>query len=208
MTSYTLFGQAGGTTLTVDTSAYTMGVAFTVSQDCTLDALWWNSPAGAGSLPSQIALYQITGAGTGTLIHNEVPSWSGAAGSGWVRAAFASPPALTAGTHYKAAIGNFSGASFYGGTSAYWTTGPGSAGISNGPLSAPSNAASVDGQDTFTTGVALAYPATSVGANYWIDPEVTPSGYISISQGRHNMVIAAAANSLVQGANHAGQGAT
>lgn len=176
MTAYTLFGQpANPATLTSDSADYTMGVQFSVSQaGCTLTAVWFWSAPGAAGLPETIALWAVTGQ---SLVHSETASWSGAAGSGWVKATFASPPSLTASTAYKASVFSNSGNFFYSGTSHYWDTGAGSAGITNGPLSAPSNAGAAQGQDTFTSGSVMAYPATSFNAsNYWVDPEITTGG--------------------------------
>jgi Domain of unknown function (DUF4082) len=171
---WTLFGQAGGAgAAAADTAAYTMGVQFSVSKAGTLQAVWFNSPPGAVSLPSSIALYQVTGPGAGTLVASQVAAWSGAAGSGWVRAAFTVPPALTAGQAYKACVGNFDGNFFYGATASYWSSGPGAGGVTSGPVSAPANGGADGGQDTFTQAAVLSYPASSFNAsNYWVDPEV------------------------------------
>lgn len=179
MTAYTLFSQpANPASLTDDSADYTMGVQFSVNQSgCTLTAVWFWSAPGAGALPDTIALYAVTGA---SLVHSETASWSGAAGSGWVRAAFSSPPSLTSGTNYKAAIFENTGNFFYSGTPHYWDTGPGAGGITNGPLSAPANSGADGGQDTFTNSSSLSYPSTSFNAaNYWVDPEVSHSGGLS-----------------------------
>lgn len=175
MTVYTLFGQAAtGTALTVDPTSYTLGVQFSVSQPgATLTGVWFYSAATAPVLPQTIALYAVSGA---SLVHSESASWSGAAGSGWVRAAFASPPSLTSGTSYKACVLQNTGANWYSHTSNYWDVGAGSGGVTNGPLSAPNNAGGDGGQDTFTQSAVLSYPVTSFNAtNYWVDPEVTAS---------------------------------
>jgi Domain of unknown function (DUF4082) len=185
VTKYTLFSQTGGGTLTSDANDYTMGVQFSVSQACTLTGIWWYSVSGATALPGTIALYSVSGGGSGTLVHSETPSWSGAAGSGWVNAEFSSPPSLTASTNYKACVG-ISGVAgnWYSSTSNYWSSGAGSGGITNGPLSAPNNAGGDGGQDTFHAGATLTYPATSFSAgNYWVDPEVQPSGAANTATG-------------------------
>jgi Domain of unknown function (DUF4082) len=176
--TYTLFSQATHGALVSDTSAYTMGVQFTVSTPATLAAVWFYSDTGAVLLPQTIALYAVSGT---SLVHSEGTtgspvSWSGAAGSGWIRAAFASPPSLTASTGYKAAVFDETGAAgnWYSITSHYWDSGAGSGGITNGPLSAPSSAGGDGGQDTFHSGGTLTYPGDSFNAsNYWMDPEVS-----------------------------------
>src|SRR6516164_5404624 len=111
--TFTLFSQAGGAALAADPTAYTMGVQFKVSTvgvtSATLTAVWFNSPAGAASLPGRIALYLV----------------AGAAGAGWVRAPGTSPPALTVGGSYKGCILRAVGANCYGSTARYWTSGAG-----------------------------------------------------------------------------------
>jgi hypothetical protein len=175
VTVNTLFGQAGGGTLAADTGNYTMGAQFSVSQSgCTLTGIWFYSAALAGNRPSVIALYAVSGA---TLVHQETPTWSGAAGSGWIRASFSSPPSLTSGTNYVAAVFcSPGGVNWYSSTAHYWDSGAGSGGITSGPLSAPNSAGSVNGQDVFHSG-AQAFPGTTFNAtNYWVDPEVTSPG--------------------------------
>jgi Domain of unknown function (DUF4082)/Glycosyl hydrolases family 16 len=168
--TYTLFGQSGASGASANMNPFTLGVQFAVLAAVPLNAIWFFSGSGATELPQTIALFTVSG---GTLVHSETPSWSGAAGSGWVRAAFASPPSLAYGTSYVAAVYADGVSGWYGGVSAYWSTGPGSAGITNGPLTAPDNAAAANGQDVYNSGSGLTFPASTFGAtNYWVDPEV------------------------------------
>lgn len=178
MTVYTLFGQpASPAALVSDSNAYTMGVQFSDSNTGdTLTGIWFFSAAGAASLPDTIALYAVSGT---SLVHSESASWSGAAGSGWVRAPFATPPALTSGASYKGAAGIASPAgNWYSATSHYWDTGAGAGGVTSGPLTAPNDAGSSPGQDSFhALGIDPAYPDASFNAtNYWVDVEVTTAG--------------------------------
>jgi hypothetical protein len=176
MTVYTLFSQGATGTggVTVDAQAYTLGVQFTVSvSGATLTAVYFYSDTGAAALPQTIALFAVSGA---SLVHSESASWSGAAGTGWVRAAFSSPPSLTSSASYKACALQTTAVNWYTHTSNYWSSGAGSGGASSGPLSAPNNAGGDGGQDTFNASATLTYPATSFNAaNYWVDPEVTTS---------------------------------
>lgn len=183
MTAYTLFGQpASPAALAADNAQYTMGVQFAVSQAATLTAVWFHSAPGAAVLPSRVALFTVSGA---TLAHSEAAAWSGAAGSGWVRAPLAAPPSLTPGTAYKAAVLGGDGTDdWYSATAHYWDTGPGAGGITSGPLSAPATSGGDGGQDTFNAGGTLTYPATSFNAaNYWVDPEVTVAAPAPSSSG-------------------------
>lgn len=171
--TFTLFGQpASPVTLTSDTASYTMGVEYQVAIAGQVNAVWFYSPPGATVLPGTIASFIVSNQQLGA---SQAAAWSGAAGSGWVRAPFSSPPPINGNTRYKAAIfiNNTGAGNFYGATSHYWDTGPGQGGISNGSLSAPNSAGTTTGQDAFITGTTLAYPNTSFNAsNYWVDVEV------------------------------------
>lgn len=173
MTVRTLFGQPTSgvpSAVTNDNSSYTMGNQFKVTSAATLTGVWFFSAPGAISLPSVIGLYAVTGP---VQVHTETPVWSGGAGTGWVRSDFATPQTLTVDAFYKIVVNDTAGSNFYSGTAHYWDSGPGSAGITNGPLTAPNNAGSDGGQSTFHSG-SIAYPDTSFNAtNYWIDPEIT-----------------------------------
>lgn len=182
MPAYDLFGEpASPATLTADTASYVLAVQFSIAsllpgQVATLTRIKWFSPPGAGILPNAIDLWQVSGA---SLVATQAASWDGAVGSGWVHAPFTSPPVLTPGVAYKAAIFKNDGSvnTFYGSTPNYWSSGPGSGGITNGPLSAPNNAGGDGGQSTFNNSNLNAYPATSFNAtNYWLDLEVTVTG--------------------------------
>ena len=172
MAVYTLFGQpAAPATGVSDAGAYTFGVQFSVSQSVPLTAIWFYSAPGFTVLPGTIALYAVSG---GSLVHSESASWSGAAGSGWVRAPFSSPPSLASSTSYKGAVLYTGGSNWYSATAHYWDSGPGAGGITSGPLSAPNNAGGDGGQDTFNSGSSLTYPSGSFNAGtYWLDVEVT-----------------------------------
>jgi hypothetical protein len=171
MATFTLFGQAAtGTSLHADTNPFTIGVQFSVSSAGTLDGLWWYSATGAGALPQTIALFTVSGQ---ALAHSESASWSGAAGSGWVFAAFSSPPSLTASTAYEACVLQTASADWYSFTANYWTSGAGGSGITSGPLSSPGDAAAVLGNNLYIAGASLAYPTSVSGFNFWVDPQVT-----------------------------------
>jgi len=109
--------------------------------------------------------------------NNAAPTWSGAAGSGWVSCAY-SGVTLPAGD-YKVATYHGPGAKWFQATLNYWGNGgPAASGITAGPLSAPSTTATSPGQSTYNAG-SWGYPGTygpgSGGENFWLDVEVTPS---------------------------------
>jgi hypothetical protein len=155
---------------------FTIATEFVLSRACALNKIWVYSQAGATQLPTACCIFKVATQAqvAGTL--NNAPAWSGAAGSGWVSVSYAGV-VLPAGD-YKVAVVNGAGtpSAWNAQTSGYWSTGPGGSGITDGPLSAPSNAnATSPGQSTYNVGAALTYPLTNVGPfNYWVDVEVTP----------------------------------
>lgn len=184
MGAQTVFGQPTSgmpSAVTQDTGTYTMGMQFSLSEDAALTGIWFYSAPGAVSLPAGCAIFQVTGAGTGTLVtgtDNSSPAWSGAAGSGWVKCTYDGSITLTAGVDYKVCYIGFDGNWFYSATPNYWDTGAGSAGITSGAITVPNNAGADGGQDTFANpSFSLTYPTTSFNAtNYWVDVEVTTAG--------------------------------
>jgi hypothetical protein len=178
----TLFGQAAtGSSVANDAASYTMGMQFTLSQPATLTGIWFYSAPGANGLPAGCAIYLRTGAGAGSIVagsENDSPSWSGAAGSGWVRCAYASGPALAASTVYKVVILKDATSQVYSTTSHYWDSGPGASGLTSGIITAPNSVSADNGnQDSFGVSGSLVYPDSSFSAtNYWIDVEVTTGG--------------------------------
>lgn len=171
---------AGSALRVDDANGYVIATEFTLSQACRLNAIWWYSPAGAVDLPSRCTIWnsstQLAVPGT----DNTSPSWSGAAGTGWIKVAYDGSVILPAGTYktsvFHAALSNH----WFADAGDYWhTTGgagyPGANGITNGPLSAPSDGASTSGQSSFRI-TTFGYPATGdAAANDWTDVEVTPA---------------------------------
>jgi hypothetical protein len=158
-------------------SNFTLGVEIDLTQAVTVGKLWFYSPQGVTQMPTEAGIYSVS---TQTLVAGSTitsPSWSGAAGSGWVSVSYSSL-SLAAGK-YKPVVLNGAGspAVWSGTTASYWTTGgPGASNLVNGPVTAYSNAnADSPGQSTYNAGSAITYPATNVGPyNYWVDLEVTP----------------------------------
>jgi hypothetical protein len=157
---------------------WTLGTEFKLSQSCTLNNIWFYSQSGVTQLPTECAIYnvatQLKVAGT----VSSSPSWSGAAGSGWVSCAYAGVT-LPAGDYKVTVYNGGSVASAWSATTfPYWaSTGPGASGITTGPLSAPNVAtATAPGQSTYTVGDAWpdTYSGSANGATYWVDVEVTP----------------------------------
>lgn len=178
----TLFKQADpGVSIANDLSDYTMGMQFQLSQPAPLTGIWFYSAPTATELPAGAGIYRVSD--HALLVSNPAATWSGPPGSGWVKCAFGGTDVLAAGVAYKVCVlKDFGGALVYSATGFYWDTGPGSAGISSGIISAPSNAVADNGQDTFANpSTGFHYPGSSFHAsNYWIDVEVmAPSPFIA-----------------------------
>jgi hypothetical protein len=161
-----------------DTSGYTLGTEFELSASCTLDNIWFYSGSGVSVLPTRCAIWSVSSQSEVSGTDNTSPSWSGAAGSGWVACPY-SGVTLPAGD-YKVAVFYGGGSEWYHVTTGYWATGgTGANGITDGPLTAPSaSAAASPGQGTYNSG-SWAYPQSFAsagnGENYWIDVEATPT---------------------------------
>jgi hypothetical protein len=160
----------------VDTGQQSMGTEFLLSQSCTLDAIWFYSPPGVTVLPSQCAIWNVS---TRTVVagtDNTSPSWSGAAGSGWVKCSY-SGVTLPAGD-YKTTVYSGGGQQFYLETVDYFSAGQGGKGIVAGPLTCPNTAsATAPGNSTYQDGP-WSFPDTfdqnDNGETRWVDVEVTP----------------------------------
>lgn len=168
--TYSLWDSATdlGITLASDSAAYTMATGFKSAVDGHLLGARFYSAAGAGQLPDEIGLFLVSDE---SLVASDPASWSGAAGSGWVTANFATPQALVAETAYKIAVlmSNDGAGFWYSSTHSYYT----STGVDNGPLHAFSISALPSGQGTFNVGTVLEYPSSDFfDSNYWIDPIV------------------------------------
>jgi hypothetical protein len=160
------------------TVAYTLATEFKLSESCTLDNIWFFSPTNAQALPTRCAIWSVSSQSVVSGTDNSSPSWTGGAGSGWVACAY-SGVTLAAGD-YKVAVFNGGGSTWFLVNTGYWSGGgPGTNGITTGPLTAPGvSAATSPGQSTYNQG-SWAYPGTygsgADGENFWIDVEVTPT---------------------------------
>ena len=160
----------------IDTGQETIGTEFLLSQPCTLDNIWFYSPPGVSVLPSRCAIWNVA---TQTVVpgtDNTSPSWSGAAGSGWVACAY-SGVTIPAGD-YKTTIYYGGGERYYQENIDYFSSGPGGNGITAGPLTCPNTAnATPPGNSTYQDGP-FSYPDTfdhgDDGETRWVDVEVTP----------------------------------
>ena len=120
---------------------YVVSTEIHLSQTCTLNNVWYFSPSGTAQLATRAGVYSITGADSGSEVAAITsPSWSGAAGSGWIKTPFAGGTTLAAGS-YKVYVFNNAvtpdGWNATDNSTDYWLTGEGTNGITWGPLYAP-----------------------------------------------------------------------
>jgi hypothetical protein len=160
-----------------------MGIEFILSADGFLSEIRFYSGSGADGLPIGSAIYDVSTETIVTGTENLAPSWSGLAGSGWVKVLYDGSIRLTAGIVYKSCILKPSTSSrVYCSTPHYWDTGDGASGITSGIISAPNTTSSDGGQDSFNSPGpdSFTYPASSfLGSNYWIDVGITPDSGVT-----------------------------
>lgn len=170
-----------------DSTSYTMGLSFKVtSAGLSLKGYWWwVADIFQNTAPQGYGLWTPTGAGTGTVVSGSGLS-SGTFSIGWNYTPYVTPIALTQNQEYRAVTTVTVGSGFsvgYSATAHFWDTGPGAAGIVNGPLLAYSgvggsanNEPFDDAQMVFDNGGTSAtgqYPATAFNqTNYWLDVQV------------------------------------
>jgi hypothetical protein len=176
------------TQATIDTQAQTMGTQFTLSESCTLDNVWFYSPPFAKALPASTQIWDAT---TQSLVSgtNLTASWSGGVASGWVSNSYSAAGIVLSAGNYIATVYYGGGQVFYMESRGYFGShqglaGPATNGMSNGPISSPSNANAFNppGGNScyFQGGTSPTYPnawdTNDGGENRWVDIEVTPPG--------------------------------
>jgi hypothetical protein len=140
--------------------------------------------AAAVALPTRCAIWDVLSQAVVPGTDNAAVAWkkpdgtAGAAGAGWLYCDYSGAGVtLNAGQNYKAAVWYAGGSTWRTVVDTYWASpGGGQNGITMGPLTAPSNAAAVPGQESWHgPNLAWHYPDTfSNPENDWIDVEVTP----------------------------------
>jgi len=187
---------------------FTLATEFSLSQACQVSNVWFYSPAGTTQLPTDVGIWKVSNQSLVAGTHVVSPSWSGAAGSGWVSCPYTGLN-LPAGD-YKVAVANTAASPviWNATTFPYWAdagnpVAPGMNGITTGPLSAPSNAtATAPGQSTYHASAVFQWPDTyapGIGsATYWTDIEVSvatnaPAGAAAVAAAAPAAALAPAA---------------
>jgi hypothetical protein len=186
----------------LDTTLAMSGTAFTLSEACTLNKIWFFSPATSTGLPSRVGIFDSDTQAEVAAASQPSPSWSGAAASGWVSVSY-NGVTLPAG-NYIVAFFNGNGATIYQDSPNYFFSGtdpvggaavggPGWNGLSagagiltapnvaNGPLLVYDDSSGTKhGQTAYQPGnTTWQYPSefeasADWGETRWADVEVTP----------------------------------
>jgi len=118
---------------------YVIATEIDITQTVTLNNIWYYSPSGTAQLATWAGVWSVTGADSGSIVaQNTSPSWSGAAGSGWVSTPVSGT--LSPGTYKVSVYNNAASPDFWSAhdaTTAYFDLGAGANGVTWGPLTAP-----------------------------------------------------------------------
>lgn len=172
MATYSAFTGNGPVAVNAGVQA-SRGVEFYVTSTAWLLGLriYVGGTTGTGALSGRVYLVGAGGASGAPVASTDItfPAFTTA---GWQTAIYGTPISLTVNTRYRAAV--FS-RTYESETGAYFTTGPGSAGINAGPLVIPNRANSTGTrQGSYNVSGALAFPGDDPGGtNYWVDVTVT-----------------------------------
>lgn len=182
MTDYRIWPATNGPGADNADNAINLGTQFSVSaQGWVIAIRYYRSTANIN--PDDLRLWQVDSAVVGTSLASVVPPAAGS--TGWQEVALATPIELTPAQVYKVVAHM---PTHFVVTPNYWTIGAGSAGITNGILTAQSHAASTGGQGTFTYNASPVFPTSTFnGGNYWVDVVVTdvdPAGPIIVDVGQ------------------------
>lgn len=172
-----------GQNVPVTSTDYTLGREFSLSGSCTLERIWHYSPPAATVLPTRCAIWNVSTQAEVSGTDNSSPSWllpaggAASAGAGWVYCDYSSAGVtLSASVNYKVARFNASpNTGWFAVTLAYWSTGTGASGLTQGPLFAPGESGASPGQDSYLQSATWGYPNTDAsGEISWGDVEVQP----------------------------------
>lgn len=143
------------------------GTEFYVLSTRWFKSLWFWKGTSSTPNPSECALYRVFSPGSGVKVpntHYALPTYSG---TGWKEIVL-TPVVLEVGVRYRACL-LFPAQDFVS-TAAYFTTGAGSAGITQGELVVPNKAGAVGtAQGCYAFSSTMIYPTQSDGSNYWVD---------------------------------------
>ncbi len=149
MTDYTLFGSTipAGTSAFTGASSCDVSLQVQATANCLLKGYRWWVPSGGDTAGSDktFRLYQMLTGTTGTLISAGTVTGSGTwTAEQWNDTLLGSPVSLASGTSYLLLASCVNDSRRY--IHSWWASGGGSSGITSGPVTAPSKAAALGGQ--------------------------------------------------------------
>jgi hypothetical protein len=188
MTDYTLFGAGipSGTSAFTSTSSCDISLQVQATGNCLLKGYRWWVPSGGDTAGANrtFRVYSTANGTSGTLISAGTVTGSGTWGTeAWNSTLLGTPVSLSAGTSYLLLASCVNDSRRY--LHSYWASGGGSSGITSGPVTAPSKAAALGGQQQLfrspSTGAFLS--ATSDGELFCFDlvagsAAASPSGLL------------------------------
>lgn len=155
-----------------DTTGYMLATGFELSGAASLAKIWFFSGSGAVDLPTKCAIWDSTTNEVVSGSENDSPTWSGAAGSGWVSCSYTGV-SLVSGRPYFVGVYFAGGGKWYAAMVDFWNTAPWSAGLGCGLLSSEA----IVGATPSAYASTWEYPTTAGSTDevYFVDAEVTPA---------------------------------
>ena len=190
MTDYTLFGSSipSGTSSFTSASSCDVSLQVLANSACLLKGYRWWVPSGGDTSGANrtFRAYSTTSGTSGSLISAATVTGSGTWGTEvWSATLLGSPVSLAAGSTYELLASCVNDSRRY--IHAWWASGAGDSGVTSGPVTAPSKASALGGQQQlFVSPSTGAFPGgTSDGEFFAFDLIVgdiaTPSGLLMAS---------------------------
>lgn len=174
-TTYSIFNQSLVTATTLTTAA-NVGTEFTIDRTCWAVGFTFRRPDNtAQAAPTAKLFNQSNNNGASTVWSSVASATFGtlSANAGWKTVMLATPVRLAYNaTSYRNRYRVSIRATRYCQTASYWTTGPGSAGLTSGPMTAPSRANAFLNAQSSSGGATIddaPTTASSSGQNWWAD---------------------------------------
>lgn len=170
LTTFRNFPSTNGGTVANDTTGYTLGVEFYVTDaDVRFLGFWWWCATGASTNAVNARVYTVDNTTSGTAVPGSDATSGTLTANAWNYIELAKPIVLTANQRYRACI--------QGGGTANWYSAIASgfaADSVHGPLTVPSTTNATGAkQGSFVVAATMTYPnGVSGGSNYGIDVQV------------------------------------
>jgi hypothetical protein len=174
VTEYRLYGATSGPGSQVPgADDYTLGMEFYVTSAAWLTKIhFWSSTVQTGSDHAS-RLYSVVNGSTGTLIPAGTQPFPSPLQVGWNTIVLEDPIELTPNQRYRIAT-YFTTDDGYTATALYWSTGPGSAGLTSGVLKAPQASDVTGGSQGSFNSPSDSFPVSQYNStNYWLDVTVS-----------------------------------